>query len=465
MYKKNGFKTAICTIVIMLFVTTAGLWSAGNTQKNWAETIDAYLSKAYPTTAPGIAALVMKGDTAIFRSAYGSANLELNVPLRPEMVFRIGSLTKQFTAVAVMMLVEEKKISLDDEITRFLPDYPTKGHRITVTHLLNHTSGIKSMTNMPKWRPTIRNDMSTKEMIDLFKDEPMNFAPGEKYKYNNSGYYLLGAIIEKVTGKTYETVINERIFKPLGMKNSHYGSHYRIIPNRASGYKRDKSGYLNADFLSMTQPYSAGSLLSSVDDFKTWETAVREGKLLSKKSWERVFTPLKLNDGTPLDYGFGWMAFKFWGHHMIAHGGGIPGFATFALRIPKEKIFVAVFGNCPGQPPGSRIVAQRIAGLLLGKTTLDMNGIKINPKILETYTGVYQIDKTRKRTISVEGNRIFTQVNNRRKFEAFARSENEFFYKETLSSFNFVKDENGSIIKMIVHRPGGDEEAIKIKKK
>ena len=166
----------------MFFAGAGVLWSgnnAENAQQDWAKSIDAYLTNAYPADAPGIAVLAMKGDTVIFRNAYGSANLELNVPMRPEMVFRIGSLTKQFTAVAIMMLVEEKKISLDDEITRFLPDYPTNGHRITVTHLLNHTSGIKSMTNMPKWRPTVRNDMSTKEMVDFFKNVPKNFAPGE----------------------------------------------------------------------------------------------------------------------------------------------------------------------------------------------------------------------------------------------------------------------------------------------
>lgn len=464
MRMKKSFKTVICTVLVMFFVTTSGVWGGDKTQQDWTKSIDAYLTKAYPPGAPGVTVLAMKGDTVVFRNAYGSANLELNVPLRPEMVFRIGSLTKQFTAVAIMMLVEEKKISLDDEITRFLSDYPTNGHRITVTHLLNHTSGIKSMTGMPKWLPVVRNDMSTKEMVDFFKNEPMDFPPGEKFKYNNSGYYLLGVIIEKVTGKTYETVINERIFKPLGMKNSYYGNHHRIVPNRASGYKPGNSGYLNADFLSMTQPYSAGALISSVDDFKIWEMAIREGKLLSQKSWEQLFTPLKLNDGKPLDYAFGWIVSKFWGHRMIAHGGGIFGFSTFALRIPEEKIFVAVFSNCPGQPPGSGNVAQRIAGLLLGKNTLDMKAIKVEPKILEAYAGVYQIDKDKTRTVIVEGDRLFTQRNNGRKFEAFARSKTEFFYKETLSSFTFVKDKNGNVVKMIMSRPSGDEEAVKVKK-
>src|ERR1700674_1313387 len=221
--------------------------------------MDALLSGAYRPGAPGAAVLVMKDGMPLLRKGYGLANLELGVPIRPEMVFRIGSITKQFTAVGILMLVKEGKLALDDEITRFLPDYPTHGQKITVETLLTHTSGIQSYTDMPSWLALWRKDFTVPELVALFKNEPMRFKPGEKWEYDNSGYILLGAILEKVSGKSYADSARRRFFEPLGMKHSYYGADEPIIPGRVTGYEKRDHGFGNAAYLSMTQPYAPGA--------------------------------------------------------------------------------------------------------------------------------------------------------------------------------------------------------------
>ncbi|HEY7543856.1 MAG TPA: serine hydrolase domain-containing protein, partial [Blastocatellia bacterium] len=212
-----------------------------------ASAIDEVCAKTFKPNEPGAAVIVVKDGKVIFRKGYGMANMELGVKIEPDMIFRIGSVTKQFTAVAILMLMEQGKLTLQDEITKFLPDYPTQGQRITIEHLLTHTSGIKSYTGLPEWRPQWRKDVSLKELIDLFKDKPMEFAPGEKWNYNNSAYVLLGAIIEKISGQSYAEFLEKNIFTPLGMKNTSYDNTSRVIARRAAGYSKGKEGYVNCD--------------------------------------------------------------------------------------------------------------------------------------------------------------------------------------------------------------------------
>jgi D-alanyl-D-alanine carboxypeptidase len=197
--------------------------------------IDALLQAAYQPDEPGAAVIAVKDGRPVFRKGYGLANVELGVPIAPDMVFRLASITKQFTAVAILMLMEQGQLALQDSITRFMPDYPMHDHRITIEHLLTHTSGIRSYTDMPEWPPLWRKDFSVQELIDFFKEQPMQFAPGQRWAYNNSGYHLLGAIIEQLSGLSYEQFIQQHIFEPLGMRQSYYDSPTRIISKRASG--------------------------------------------------------------------------------------------------------------------------------------------------------------------------------------------------------------------------------------
>jgi CubicO group peptidase (beta-lactamase class C family) len=331
--------------------------------KDNAAAIDELLKKTFNPGEPGAAVIVVKDGRVVLRKGYGMANMELGVQIEPDMIFRLGSITKQFTAVAILMLAEQGKLSISDEITKHLPDYPTQGHKITIEHLLTHTSGIKSYTSLPEWRPLWRKDVSLKEMIDMFKDKPMEFAPGERYKYNNSGYVLLGAIIEKVSGQPYQDFIEKNIFAPLGMKHSFYDNTQRIISRRVAGYSKSKDGYVNAEYLSMSWPHAAGALMSSVDDLALWDASLYTEKLVKQESLKRAWTPYVLGDGKPTRYGYGWAISTVEGHRAIEHGGGIHGFATSAVRLPEDRVFVAILTN---RDSGAPNLGHKIAALAVG---------------------------------------------------------------------------------------------------
>ncbi len=334
--------------------------------------------------------LVVQDGRPVLRKGYGLAEVELAVPVRPEMVFRVGSVTKQFTAACVLKLVEEGRLSLSDEITKFLPDYPAGGRRVTIEQLLTHTSGIKSYTEIPARYPNrLREDWTLAQTIDFFKNEPFDFEPGTKWHYDNSGYVLLGAILEKVTGKAYANLVSEWIFEPLGMKDTRYDSETAIVPRRASGYQTGPGGIVNASYLSMTQPFAAGGLISTVDDLARWQAALDAGRILSAESRRRMWTPVTLPDGTPTRYGYGWGIWSYEGHAVVEHGGRINGFSTANLRLPDDRIYVAVLSNCLGcaEP---RALALRAASLLIGKPFDERPPIVLPESTLDRNAGTYR---------------------------------------------------------------------------
>ena len=294
-------KNLIFTFLFAISLT-AGFAQAKDDKQLTAE-FDKLLSEQFKTNETGCAALVARNGQIIYKKAFGMANLELNIPMQADNIFRIGSITKQFTSVAILQLMEQGKLSLQDDITKFIPDYPTHGHHITIEHLLTHTSGIQSYTGMKDFGEIMRKDMKPEELVAHFKNQPMEFAPGTKWNYNNSGYFLLGYIIEKITGKTYPQYVEEVFFKPLGMANSYYGSDSKIIKNRASAYEKGKDGFQNAEPLSMTLPYSAGSIQSTVEDLFKWHQAVHAYKLVKKETLDKAFTKYKLNNVKKLHTG------------------------------------------------------------------------------------------------------------------------------------------------------------------
>ncbi|MGA9342213.1 MAG: serine hydrolase, partial [Rhodanobacteraceae bacterium] len=390
-------------------------------------------------------------------------NLELRVPIRPDMVFRLGSMTKQFTAVGILMLVQERKIALDDDITKFLPGYPTHGDKITVENLLTHTSGIKNYTDMPSWLKLWRKDFTVAELIDLFKNEPMQFKPGEKWEYSNSGYIVLGAIIEKVSGQSYADFIRQRIFEPLGMKHSYYGDYETIIPGRVSGYEVRGDGFVNTAYLSMTQPYAAGSLLSSVDDLALWDAALYTDKLVPQALLRKAWTPYALKNGSSTGYGYGWVIWNYKGHRVIEHEGGINGFSTAGIRMPDDHVYVAVLSNCPGLMPGPDELAMKLAALAIGEPETEPVAIKLPDETLQRYVGVYRIDADSTRVVRREGDHLVTQRTGGARNAAWPLSPTEFFYKETPAHIHFEVDANGRAVAMVMDRHyGGDERALKI---
>lgn len=391
---------------------------------------------------PGGTALVVKNGKSIYRKAFGKANLELDVPMQTNHIFRIGSITKQFTACAILKLAEEGKLSLQDDFTKYVKDYPTHGYTITIEHLLTHTSGIKSYTNIEKWDlEAHKRDFTPEEMIDWFKHEPMEFAPGTKFNYNNSAYFLLGYIIEQVADKTYAEYINDTFFKPLGMKNSSYGNSLNIIKNRAAGYQK-LEGYKNADFLSMTQPYAAGSLLSTVEDLSIWYHAVNSGKVISKSSLEKAHTNFKLNNGDPTIYGYGWFLGNVQGSPMYEHGGGIHGYLTASIFVPEEELFVAVFSNCTCNGPSD--TALKLAATALGKPYA-WKKIKVKDKELANYQGVYESTDNGTVTLSFDKGQLYYMQSGGEKTEIYPFAKDKFFAHGVLGTLEINRDNKGQI--------------------
>jgi len=425
------------SILLFLLTGTLSFVSAQKPEK----VFDQLIESQYKPGEPGATVLVAKGGEVIYRRAFGMANLELNVPMKPEMVFEIGSMTKQFTAVSILMLMERGKLSLSDEITRFIPDYPTQDNKITIHHLLTHTSGIKSYTSMMEWAPLWRKDLTPTEMIDVFRNQPMDFGPGEKYLYNNSAYFLLGYIIEKASGLTYQQFLEENIFKPLLMKDSYYGSQKQIIPNRAAGYQ-NQDGFTNAEYLSLTQPYSAGSIMSNVDDLLKWQIAIRDNKLVKNESIRLAFADYKLNDGKPIHYGYGWGLNDINGSSTIEHGGGIFGYTTNGIWLPKEDVYVVMLTNRDDVSPSD--ISTRLAAIAIGKPYPDAaEGIAIKSESIKNLAGVYEFEDGSIRTIIYEDGVMYSQRQGSSRFKLIPVAENKFAYENSFSALEFTGTRNG----------------------
>jgi CubicO group peptidase (beta-lactamase class C family) len=311
--------------------------------------------------------LVSDHDKVIFKKGYGLANREWNIPNTPEVKFRLGSITKQFTSMLIMQQVAKGSIRLDGHISNYLPYYrQDTGSKVTVSQLLSHTSGIPSYTDDPKFFADVsRNYYAVDDFVKKFCSGDLQFEPGTKFHYDNSGYFLLGAILEHVTGKTYEAVLKENILVPLGMKDSGYDHYGDILPKRASGYQRDLGGVVNAPYLDMALPYAAGSLYSTVEDLYRWDQALYTGKLVPGDLKQKLFTPNLEH------YGYGWNIETIpanepgAGQTMISHGGGINGFNTLEQRLVGDHELVVIFNNTPGANLGE--MAKGIRAILYGQ--------------------------------------------------------------------------------------------------
>ncbi len=407
---------------------------------------DQIMAAQYKADGPGATILVAKDGKPVYRKAFGKANLELNVPMTPENVFELGSITKQFSAVAILMLMEQGKLSLSDEITKYIPDYPTHGKKITIHHLLNHTSGIRSYTDVPGFKKMARTDMTPMELINAFKNEPMDFDPGEKWNYNNSGYILLGYIIEKASGKSYENFIEENIFKRLGMTHSWYGSKGQVIPNRASGYQPAPGGFANADYLSMTLPYAAGSLMSTVDDMLLWSQAIHNNILITKENRQKAFTNYALNNGELVNYGYGWGPNDINGIVSIEHGGGIFGYTTMGIYIPAENLYVIVLTNNTAVSPGD--VAIKIAALAAGKPYATKATAELTETQLKKWTGIYEFDKGMLREISFENGQLYSQRQGSNKMKLLATGPSAFTFDGGFTQYEFSESQGKKTVLM-----------------
>jgi CubicO group peptidase (beta-lactamase class C family) len=284
----------------------------------------------------------------VYERAHGFADLEFTVNADPETMFRIGSVTKQFTGAAIVKLAERGKLSVDDPLSRFLPDYP-RGDEITLRHLLTHTGGVPNYTNLgPKWEQVVARELSHEELVALWKDMPLDFEPGTKWNYSNSGYYLLGMVIEKVSGQGYDAFLRDTFFDPLKLTRTRYDSNGEVLLNRAQGYGFAEGKFWNDQLIGMSQPGAAGALISTAGDLVRWQLALVGGKVVAPASFEEMTLPYLLEDGSDSHYGFGLMIAPQIGLPCISHGGGIFGFNSYLAYWPEEKLSISVISNSEG---------------------------------------------------------------------------------------------------------------------
>lgn len=350
--------------LLLLFVLICDPLNTVSAQSFEAKADSLILTIFKDKDGPGGAFLVAQHGKVIYQKAFGKANLELDVNLTPENVFQLGSMTKQFTAIAVLILEEQGKLDVKDPVSKYIPDYPS-GDNITIHHLLTHTSGIKDFTKMKSLSTIAQKDMSPKMMVDFFKNEPADFAPGEKFEYNNSGYVLLGYLIELVSGEIYKDFIQKNIFDKAGMSQSYYASDRQVIKKRAYGYHKKEYGYVNKTVISFSVPFSSGALMSTAGDMLKWQNALNQKLLLNAEETKKAFSKYKLNNGEEVAYGYGWHIKEMNGVPDREHGGSIFGFKTMGVYIPGEDIYVIGLSNCDCNSPTK--ITRDIAALALNE--------------------------------------------------------------------------------------------------
>jgi CubicO group peptidase (beta-lactamase class C family) len=401
--------------------------------------------------------LVARGHEILLSKGYGSANLEWNIPNSPATKFRLGSITKQFTAASILLLEERGKLKTDDPVKKLMPDAPAAWDKITIFHLLTHTSGIPSFTGFPDYAAQEPFATTPEKLVARFRDKPLDFQPGEKWSYSNSGYVLLGYLIEKASGESYEKFVDENIFGPLGMKDSGYDSNSAIIPRRAAGYA---PGPVNAGFIHMSVPFSAGGLYSTTEDLLRWEEGLFGGKLLSAASLVKMTTPFKS------DYACGVSVHTVSGHKAIDHGGGIEGFNTFLAYYPEGKLTVVALANLNGDATDG--IVTRLAAIVHGERVelpTERKEITVATKILEQYLGTYEFAPRMNMMITLEGGQLVSQLSGQGKVPLFAMSETKFFPKVVDAEVEFGRDDKGAVTYAVLHQGGRDMKAQRVSDK
>jgi CubicO group peptidase (beta-lactamase class C family) len=407
--------------------------------------VNAHLKKKQ---VPGCALMVRHNGKVVLAAGYGFANLEHGVRVTQQTVFQSGSIGKQFTAMAIMMLIEEQKLALEDPISKYL-DVPENWSAIRVRHLLTHTSGLGDYPESF----SLQRDYTEDELLKMITAQRLAFAPGERWSYSNLGYVTLGILIHKVSGEFWGAFLQQRIFAPLAMKHTRVISEADIIPNRAAGYVLKNGALKNQLWVSPTVNNTAdGSLYFTVEDLAKWDEALETRKLISRAGYDQIWTPVKLNNGTTAPYGFGWRIAKTdSGHSLLEHGGAWQGFASYIVRYPEDRLTVAVLCNRAGASAG--YIARHIAGLYVPSVAPRLRtAIKVDPAILSSYTGEYRLEDRFTIKVSVSGDRLETMWLGE-KIVLLPESETDFFQEDSDRTFRFVKDAGGKVTSLIISVP------------
>ena len=406
---------------------------------------DALLKKSFPEAGPGAAVIVTDDGKIVYEAGQGLADVEGKTRITPGTVFRIGSITKQFSAAIMLQLVAEGKVSLDDKLSKFLPDYPKPGADATVAQLLNHTVGVQSYTGIPGWMASGKpaKALTTEQLIAEFKDMPSPSKPGEKWDYNNSGYVLVGAVIEKVTGKPWHVNVDERIARPLGLKTIRYGELEAETPNMAKGYTQRDGKVAEAMTIHMSVPHAAGALIGSVEDLAKWNTALHHGKVVRPDLYAKMIAPTVMPDGSTEDYGYGIAPREVRSRKALGHGGGIFGFSTDSIYLPKEDLFVAVFTNSdePAASPG--MIMQQLAALAVDDPYPTFTRTALDARAVEPWVGLYKV-KDGERRVFLRDGKFYTQRTGGSELEALSGGDGRYFYADSLTWFELKRDAAGT---------------------
>ncbi len=404
--------------------------------------------------------LVARGDEVLLSEGYGSANLEWNIKNAPSTKFRLGSITKQFTAAAILKLAEQGKLAVDDTVKTHWSGAPAAWDAITIRHLLTHTSGIPNLTSFPDMQTWKLQQSTPLKTIGYFRDKPLDFAPGERMSYSNSGYIVLGYLVERASGQDYAQFLRDSIFEPLGMKDTGYDLHATIVPNRASGYTTTTSGLRNAPYIDMTVPFGAGALYSTTEDLLRWTQGLFGGRVLSAASLEAMTTPLLNN------YAFGVSVREASGRKVIEHGGGIEGFNTLLAYYPDSRITVAVLGNVNGQAPTE--LAAQLGALVHGdsvRPSSERTQIELPRDKLDRLTGTYQLAPTANMLITVEGTQLMSRLGQQPVVPLFAESETTFFPRVVDAEIEFELDASGKATALVLRQAGRETRGTRIEQR
>jgi CubicO group peptidase (beta-lactamase class C family) len=410
--------------------------------------VDGVYGSLMGKVVPGAAVLIAKDGKIVYKKGFGYADVENKEKVSPETKFRIGSVTKQFTAAAILKLQEENRLNVTDKLSKYFPDFP-RGEEVTIHHLLTHTSGIHSYTNKEEFYNKVTAPVTNEDLLKFFKNDPYDFSPGEEYRYNNSGFFLLGYIIEKVSGKSYSQYLKDTFFDPLQMSNTGVHTSALKLKNEAKGYTKSGGKYEKALNWDMSWAGGAGALYSTVEDLYKWNEALFNGKVLKEENLAAAFTSVKLNNGkTPPDgeYGYGIAMRPYRDLLTIQHSGGLHGFVSQLTRFPKENLTVAILTNLT--PPEVNLNANTLAEFYLWDKMAKQSSYAAQSSeglSLNDYVGRYDFRNGAVMTFTVEGKDLFAQLSGQPKFPVFASAPDEFFWKVVDAKIKFIRNEKGEV--------------------
>ncbi|MCX7041235.1 MAG: serine hydrolase [Gammaproteobacteria bacterium] len=433
--------------IALSFPALAGAQSSAELHSQLQDRAKSFFSGA----EPGGVVLVRKGDQILLRAGFGLADVENKVPMTADKVLPLASVTKQFTAFAVLQLVQAGKLQLDQPVGDVLTHLPPALAKVSLRQLLTHTSGVKNISRIAESRAARRNEASVDELIAYFKDLPLEFEPGSRFEYSNSNYILLTRVIEMASGSAYADYMHKAVFAPLSMSATRFGSHTELVPGRAHGYRLVKGKLQNADFISMTQPQGAGALISSVDDLDRWHAALSEGRLVDRALMAQAFSKVTLKDGSRMPYGFGWAVSQVQGEGSNEHSGFINGFSTYTLRVPEKNIYVSVLTNSEQFWPDD--FAVELAAIALGRP-FDRKPAKNADR--SAWLGSYKFDKSDVRELKLDAGNLVLLQQGDKPVPVIAGADGRYYLGESLDHLSFARSSDGKRTMTVHSRLMGD---------